>query len=140
MTEKNTAEKVVVKWLDSDPQAWGFKEHGDRYGKKGVPDFIVSYHGQFVGIETKAGNGYHLKGIQLYEGLNILNTGGQYVVAYPDFTGLNDVTPFDVRAYGIDLQAISASTKPRDLDVDQLTVLANMAEHISKMGKSIILV
>lgn len=56
-----------------------WKEHGGQYGTAGIPDIIVCYKGQFIGLEAKVGrnNPTKLQSVTLEQ---IHNAGGIAVV------------------------------------------------------------
>lgn len=52
-------EAKVKDWLDRElkkvwPNHWRYKVPGGRFGRVGVPDFIMCVHGLFIAIEVKA--------------------------------------------------------------------------------------
>lgn len=48
--------KVAVRRMLTEFGAYYFCPATGGYGRSGVPDFVVCFKGQFVGIEAKAGN------------------------------------------------------------------------------------
>lgn len=61
------------------PKIWWFMPVPTGFGVQGVPDFVCSFAGRFVGIETKFGkNGLTKWQIKQMEG--IINTGAAHMV------------------------------------------------------------
>ena len=54
MTESQLVNKIKA-YLKTLDNCFFWKEHGGAYGKAGIPDIIVCYKGQFVGLECKVG-------------------------------------------------------------------------------------
>lgn len=56
MTPETQIKKDIIDYLDSlGPQCWHVAYHNMGYGKRGVPDRLVCYRGQFLAIEVKSG-------------------------------------------------------------------------------------
>ena len=55
MTPEGKVKKQVKKILD-DLKAYHFSPMTAGYGRSGVPDIIVCYKGNFIGIECKSGS------------------------------------------------------------------------------------
>ena len=56
MTPEGKVKKAVRQVLDALGAYYVMPVTGG-YGKQGAPDFLVCLHGNFIGIETKAGKG-----------------------------------------------------------------------------------
>lgn len=57
---------------------------GTQYGRSGVPDFLVSYEGSFIGLETKAGKNYWPSALQIENLREIEAAGGKAMVVNED--------------------------------------------------------
>jgi hypothetical protein len=71
--------KAEIKKLLELNKCWYFMPVQTGYGVQGIPDFIVSHRGFFLGIEAKFGKNTESKW-QMKQGEGILNSGGIYVV------------------------------------------------------------
>jgi len=71
--------KQRVKAILTDRGAWWTMPSGNAYGRRGVPDFLVLYRGQFMAIETKAPGGRPTSW-QLREMSHIILHGGRALV------------------------------------------------------------
>ena len=60
-------------------KCWYFMPVQTGYGVQGIPDFIVSHRGFFLGIEAKFGKNTE-SAWQKKQGEGILNSGGIYIV------------------------------------------------------------
>ncbi len=49
--------RAILKYLQTVPQCFCWKEHGGMYGTAGIPDIICCYRGKFVAFEVKTGKG-----------------------------------------------------------------------------------
>lgn len=134
--EKQTAERAVLKWFETEPRIWYFKEHGDRYSKNGVPDFVASINGVFTGIEAKAGNGHKLSVVQLFNGLKLMASGGRFIVAYPDFKGIPSHY-LKLQDFGLAFDDFIGVDKPLSLGQDKYMNLSKLSKIISEQGKSV---
>lgn len=56
MTPEAKVKKQIRAVLDKY-KAYYAMPIGSAYGRSGVPDFLVCYHGRFIAIEAKAGKG-----------------------------------------------------------------------------------
>lgn len=135
-TEKQTAERAVLKWFDTNPRIWYFKEHGDKYSKNGVPDFVASIDGIFTGIEAKAGNGHKLSVVQLFNGLKLIASGGRFIVAYPDFQGLPDNKIY-LHEFDLTFDDFIGVDKPLALGQEKYMNLSKLSKIISEQGKTV---
>lgn len=71
--------KQKVKAILTKYNAWYCMPVGGLLGRAGVPDFLVCCNGQFIGIETKAGNG-KLTALQRLTLQQIAEVGGLAIV------------------------------------------------------------
>lgn len=62
---------------------WYFKPRGTIMGRSGIPDYICCIHGNFIGIEAKAGKNT-LTALQVKEKKDIENHGGLYLEVRDD--------------------------------------------------------
>lgn len=85
MNEKQVVNCISKIFTKNNRQYFNIK--GDAFGNKaGTPDFLtMDINGRFVGLEIKAPSGKPYPN-QLRRGREILESGGRYVVAYPDFS------------------------------------------------------
>jgi hypothetical protein len=134
-TEKQTAERKITQWLDTQADVWYFKEHGDRYSKNGVPDIIASVNGQLVGLEAKAGNGHKLSVIQLFQGLKLQASGGLFIVAFPDFSGV-DVPKLNLADFNLVLSDFKGVEKPLSLGQAKYMALSKLSKAVIEKGVS----
>lgn len=67
-----------------DNKIYSLKIHAEEKQRRGVPDWLLSINGKFVGIEFKImrGNKIDVTPIQQYEIDKILNSGGLGIVVY----------------------------------------------------------
>ena len=73
---KDAVRKALMKF---GPRIWWFMPPANGFGTPGVPDFVCSIGGRFVGIETKFGkNGLTKWQIKQMEG--IIGTGAAHMV------------------------------------------------------------
>lgn len=80
----NEVESIIVrdilKYLNSLPGCFAWKEHGGMYGTAGIPDIICCYQGKFIAFEVKGPQGKPTK-LQEKTIRDIQAAGGQaYVV------------------------------------------------------------
>lgn len=63
---------------------YSLKIHAEEKQRRGVPDWLLSIHGKFVGIEFKImrGNKIDVTPIQQYEIDKVIESGGLAVVVY----------------------------------------------------------
>lgn len=70
----------ILKYLNSLPNCFAWKEHGGMYGTAGIPDIICCYRGEFYAFEVKGPHGKLTK-LQEKTIRDIQAAGGQaYVV------------------------------------------------------------
>jgi len=70
----------ILKYLNSLPNCFAWKEHGGMYGTAGIPDIICCYQGRFYAFEVKGPRGKLTK-LQEKTLKDIREAGGQaYVV------------------------------------------------------------
>lgn len=81
-------ENKVVELIESQlsrDNRWFLNVHGSMFSKSGTPDILtVDYSGVVVGIEIKKPGGMVAIN-QLRRGLEILKSGGRFVIATADF-------------------------------------------------------
>jgi len=77
------AVKTAVKRLLVAEGVYYFMPVSNGMGRHGIPDFICSVHGTFLGIETKAGKG-QVTALQEREMQHIRDSGGYAVVVRED--------------------------------------------------------
>lgn len=75
-------ENKIKKHL-KDNSCWYVKYFANRMTKSGVPDIIACVNGYFIGIEVKASKGKPSE-LQLWNRLQIRNSGGISIILYPD--------------------------------------------------------
>ena len=75
MTESEIQTKIL-RWAEKTPEVWIVKYPGGTYGRKGVPDLILSVKGRFLAIEVKKPGGKPSQ-IQLLEQGKIRSTGSR---------------------------------------------------------------
>ena len=85
---ESKVDKQIEQDLKSLPNTWYKKIHAIVYQQTGVPDFLGCYQGRFFAIEAKAGNGHRLGMMQLFNGYQIVTSGGLFVVAFPGYGSL----------------------------------------------------
>lgn len=56
MAEKEIT-NAIMKYLKTVPGCFCFKEHGNEYGRAGLPDIICCINGRFVAFEVKTPSG-----------------------------------------------------------------------------------
>lgn len=71
--------KASVKKLLAKYKVWYYMPVGGLLGRSGVPDFLILINGQFIGVETKAGNNKPTA-LQNLEMEKIRNAGGVALV------------------------------------------------------------
>lgn len=70
----------ILKYLNSLPNCFAWKEHGGMYSTAGIPDIICCYNGRFIAFEVKGPRGKTTK-LQEKTIRDIQAAGGQaYVV------------------------------------------------------------
>lgn len=89
--------KEAIKKILKDHGIYYCMPLGTAMGRRGVPDFVCCYEGNFVGIEAKAGRGRCTK-LQLLEHEKIRKAGG--VVLVINETGLAAMEHF-LSLYGL---------------------------------------
>lgn len=95
MTPEGKVKKKVKEILTKLGVYW-VMPIGTIYSRNGVPDFLCCFNGQFIAIETKAGNGKPTK-LQEYEMSRIEDAGGiSIVINEANVNGLEDM----IRVYG----------------------------------------
>ena len=77
-TPETKVKRAVVKILDKHG-AYHFFPATHGYGRSGVPDIVVCYNSQFIGIECKAGKG-KTTALQEKNIAQIIATGGKAIV------------------------------------------------------------
>ncbi len=84
MTPEGRVKEWVKTLLDSYKAAglWYFMPVQGGWGKQGIPDFIISFRGRFIAVETKAANGVltSLQGLQL----SLLKGSGALILVVRD--------------------------------------------------------
>ena len=75
MTESEIQTKIL-RWAEKISEVWIVKYPGGTYGRKGVPDLILSVKGRFLAIEVKKPGGKPSQ-IQLLEREKIRSTGSR---------------------------------------------------------------
>mgnify|MGYP000468099787 FL=1 len=79
-TPEATVKTKIKKWLKAN-DIWYCTPIGSGFGSAGVPDFICSMRGRFLGIEAKApGKLSNLSELQKFQRDAILASGGLWVV------------------------------------------------------------
>jgi hypothetical protein len=89
MTEADLSRKIVA--VIRQRGGWAFKTHGDPRQRRGLPDIIGSYRGQFIGLEVKLpGREDTLTSLQADTLQSIRKAGGIGVMAtsIPQVAGL----------------------------------------------------
>lgn len=71
--------KAVMKYLETVPGCFCWKEHGGMYGTAGIPDIIACINGHFYGFEVKTESGKPTK-LQEATIRKILAAGGTALV------------------------------------------------------------
>ena len=66
----------ILRWAEKLPEVWIVKYPGGTYGRKGVPDLLLSVKGKFLAIEVKKPGGKPSQ-IQLLEQAKIRMTGSR---------------------------------------------------------------
>ena len=56
-TRESNLRDQVAAFLKGKSQCWHVKNLGSAMGRRGIPDFVICFHGRFVAIELKAGKG-----------------------------------------------------------------------------------
>ena len=51
---ESTITNNIRKYLATVPGLFFWKTHGAQFGKAGIPDIIICYHGKFIALEVKA--------------------------------------------------------------------------------------
>lgn len=49
--------KAILRYLETVPKCFFWKEHGGMYGTAGIPDIIACINGRFYGFEVKTEDG-----------------------------------------------------------------------------------
>ena len=90
MTPEGKVKKKVVDILKAAGAYYFFPATGG-YGRSGVPDIIVCFKGQFIGIECKAGDNTPTA-LQQRELMRIIDAGGSaFVVNEESLNALVDI-------------------------------------------------
>lgn len=71
--------KSILNYLKSVNNCFAWKEHGDMYGKAGIPDVIACIDGKFYGFEVKTDTGV-ATGLQKSTIRKINNAGGTALI------------------------------------------------------------
>ena len=66
----------ILRWAEKLPEVWIVKYPGVSYGRKGVPDLLLSVKGKFLAIEVKKPGGKPTQ-MQLMEQAKIRMTGSR---------------------------------------------------------------
>jgi hypothetical protein len=66
----------ILRWAEKLPEIWIVKYPGGTYGRKGVPDLLLSVKGKFLAIEVKKPGGKPTQ-MQLMEQEKIRMTGSR---------------------------------------------------------------
>lgn len=101
------------------------KINGNVYQRNGTVDYLGGYKGQLIGIEAKAGNGHKLGMGQLFDGYQITQAGGLFVVAYPDYTSILALKPI---SFNLELHA----DKANQLSDEEYDLLEKFYKKINK--------
>ncbi len=86
MTPEAKVKTRVVKLLKERGAYYAMPVTGG-YGNSGVPDFLVSYRGKFIGVECKAGKGV-ATALQHKHLQEIRDSGGYALIVREDLTEL----------------------------------------------------
>ena len=94
-SQDDVVEMKIHTWLANNlkkkyENAWYYKAPGGRYGRKGVPDFLVNISGLFIAIEVKRIKG-KLTPFQENELNKINSSGGLAIVMYGKSNEVFDV-------------------------------------------------
>lgn len=127
---ESKVDKLIETDLQNLPDVWYKKIHANVYQQTGVPDFLGSFQGRFFAIEAKAGNGHTLGVMQLFNGYKIAQSGGIFVVAYPDYTSLMDLEfqEFDFELHG---------EQPNKLSREEYALLEKVYRQINADKKTV---
>ena len=81
-TPEGRVKAKIKRALDSTDRIWYFMPANNGFGRKGVPDFVISIDGFFLAIETKAIDGnltalqqHEINKINISKGLALVVTG-----------------------------------------------------------------
>ena len=66
----------ILRWAEKLPEVWIVKYPGGTYGRKGIPDLLLSVKGKFLAIEVKKPGGKPTQ-MQLLEQEKIRSTGSR---------------------------------------------------------------
>lgn len=109
------------------------KNEGNMYQTSGRADFTACVDGRYVDIEAKAGNGHPLKLNQLFEGYKTCKTGGIFIVAFPDYTKMEDL-PIEYINWNLSVK------KANELRDDELEMVATFRNKINQEKRSVLYV
>ncbi len=126
-------EEKVDKLIAADfaklPHSYLRKINGNTYQRNGTVDYLGGYKGQLIGIEAKAGNGHKLGMGQLFDGYQIAQAGGLFVIAYPDYTSILDLEP---EHFNMELHA----DKANQLSDAEYDLLENVYKRVNQERRS----
>lgn len=122
-------DKLIAADFEKLPDSYLRKINGNVYQRNGTVDYLGGYKGQLIGIEAKAGNGHKLGMGQLFDGYQIAQAGGLFVVAYPDYTSILDLKPV---SFGLELHA----NKANQLSDEEYDLLEKFYKKINKARKT----
>ena len=112
-----------------------WKNQGNTYQPSGRPDYMALIEGQFYAIEAKAGNGHQLGVAQLMAGYQIAMSGGVFIVAFPDYTSLPELTNRAQSLSDIFTRPLS-KTKATSLSYEQYQELSALCSQINATKKT----
>lgn len=99
VTPERKVKSRVTKLLTERGAYW-FYPVASGYGSAGIPDIVCCYHGQFVGIECKAGKGT-TTALQENNLSRIKACGGHAIVVREDMTELIALLKLIEETHGI---------------------------------------
>lgn len=123
-------DKKITNDLNSLDHCWWFKNQGNVYTQSGRPDYTALWHGHHYEIEAKAGNGHPLGMAQLFKGYQIVDAGGVFIVAFPDYTSIKDVS---IQKLDVQLHA----NKANQLSVAEYDWLNRLRMQINRQKKTV---
>lgn len=144
LMRENIVDKKIIKDLEntivkeSGPAGlcgtW-WKNQGNTYQPSGRPDYMALIDSHFYAIEAKAGNGHQLGVAQLMAGYRITASGGIFIVAYPDYTTLSELTKRAQSFNNIFNQPLSEA-KATLLPYEQYQELSDLCSQINVTKKT----
>lgn len=122
-----------LKDLESQGKCSWHKNEGNMYQTSGRADFTACVEGHYVDIEAKAGNGHPVKLNQLFEGYKTCKANGIFIVAFPDYTKMEEL-PIEELNWNLSVN------KANELRDEELEMVAAFRNKINREKRSVMYV